>query len=137
MPHSEGTFPPSDRSVELAAQGDDLQADSLAVAETDESRYRLLVEAVTDYAIYMIDTNGLVTSWNSGARRFKGYESGEIIGEHRSWGAPRHTGYMIWRAIQDGSAWESIMIRRRSQWKPSGAGGMRWDRRSTLGRRGY
>lgn len=84
MPHSEGTFPPSDRSVELAAQGDDLQADSLAVAETDESRYRLLVEAVTDYAIYMIDTNGLVTSWNSGARRFKGYESGEIIGEHFS-----------------------------------------------------
>jgi PAS domain S-box-containing protein len=68
----------------LAFQGDQLQADSLAVAQTDESRYRLLVEAVTDYAIYMIDAAGLVTSWNSGARRFKGYESGEIIGQHFS-----------------------------------------------------
>ena len=61
-----------------------MQADSLAVSLTDESRYRLLVEAVTDYAIYMLDAAGLVTSWNSGARRIKGYESGEILGQHFS-----------------------------------------------------
>jgi len=61
-----------------------VQAVSLAASQTDESRYRLLVEAVTDYAIYMLDAAGSVTSWNSGARRIKGYESGEIIGQHFS-----------------------------------------------------
>jgi PAS domain S-box-containing protein len=53
-------------------------------AKTDDGRYRLLVEAVTDYAIYMLDPDGMVTSWNAGARRFKGYEPAEIIGEHFS-----------------------------------------------------
>jgi PAS domain S-box-containing protein len=51
---------------------------------TEDGRYRLLVEAITDYAIYMIDINGIVTSWNPGARRFKGYEAAEIIGQHFS-----------------------------------------------------
>src|SRR5690348_8671937 len=50
----------------------------------DESRYRLLIEAVTDYAIYMLDPTGVVTSWNPGAKRFKGYEAHEIIGKHFS-----------------------------------------------------
>src|ERR1700753_3302178 len=49
-----------------------------------EDRYRLLVEAITDYAIYMLDPVGRVTSWNPGARRFKGYEAEEIIGQHFS-----------------------------------------------------
>jgi PAS domain S-box-containing protein len=44
-------------------------------------RYRLLVESVTDYAIYMLDPQGIVISWNPGARRFKGYEDHEIIGQ--------------------------------------------------------
>ena len=44
----------------------------------------MLVEAVTDYAIYMLDPSGIITSWNPGARRFKGYEEFEIIGEHFS-----------------------------------------------------
>lgn len=44
-------------------------------------RYRLLVEAVTDYAIYMLDPTGVVSSWNPGAQRFKGYRSDEIIGQ--------------------------------------------------------
>lgn len=48
------------------------------------SRFELLVQSVTDYAIYMLDTSGHVTSWNAGARRFKGYEADEIIGEHFS-----------------------------------------------------
>ncbi len=47
-------------------------------------RYELLVQSVTDYAIYMLDLEGRVTSWNAGARRFKGYEAEEIIGEHFS-----------------------------------------------------
>jgi len=51
---------------------------------SEEGRYRLLIEAVTDYAIYMLDTDGVVTSWNPGARRFKGYEANEIIGQHFS-----------------------------------------------------
>ncbi|MDB5718371.1 MAG: histidine kinase [Sphingomonas bacterium] len=48
------------------------------------SRFELLVQSVTDYAIYMLDLQGRVTSWNAGARRFKGYEPEEIIGEHFS-----------------------------------------------------
>src|SRR3984885_11012641 len=55
-----------------------------SVSESEDRRYRLLVEAVTDYAIYMLDPKGLVTSWNAGAQRFKGYEAEEIIGEHFS-----------------------------------------------------
>ncbi|MBB4083709.1 PAS domain S-box-containing protein [Brevundimonas lenta] len=50
----------------------------------DEGRYRLLVESITDYAIYMLDTDGTVTSWNPGAQRFKGYTAEEIVGRHFS-----------------------------------------------------
>ena len=49
-----------------------------------EDRYRLLVDAITDYAIYMLDRDGFVTSWNAGAQRFKGYVPAEILGEHFS-----------------------------------------------------
>jgi PAS domain S-box-containing protein len=49
-----------------------------------EQRFRLLLQSVTDYAIYMLDTEGQVTSWNAGAQRFKGYSADEIIGEHFS-----------------------------------------------------
>jgi PAS domain S-box-containing protein len=48
----------------------------------DDRQYRLLVEAVTDYAIYMIDPDGIVASWNAGAERFKGYTAAEIIGHN-------------------------------------------------------
>jgi PAS domain S-box-containing protein len=48
---------------------------------SDEARYRVLVDAITDYAIYMLDRDGRVVSWNPGARRFKGYEAWEIIGQ--------------------------------------------------------
>jgi PAS domain S-box-containing protein len=51
-------------------------------AELD--RYRILVNAVTDYAIYMLDPNGRITSWNPGACRLKGYEEAEILGQHFS-----------------------------------------------------
>ncbi len=49
-----------------------------------EERYRVLVDAITDYAIYMLDTDGHVSSWNFGANRFKGYVESEILGEHFS-----------------------------------------------------
>jgi PAS domain S-box-containing protein len=47
-------------------------------------RYSLLVDAITDYAIFMLDPNGTVVSWNSGAQRFKGYSKTEILGKHFS-----------------------------------------------------
>jgi len=53
-------------------------------ARADERRYRLLVDAITDYAIYMLDPCGVVSSWNAGAERFKGYRADEIIGQHFS-----------------------------------------------------
>jgi PAS domain S-box-containing protein len=52
--------------------------------EEDGGRYRRLVDAVTDYAIYMLDPNGVVISWNAGAQRFKGYTPDEIIGQNFS-----------------------------------------------------
>jgi PAS domain S-box-containing protein len=50
----------------------------------EAERYQRLVEAVTDYAIYMLDPTGIVTSWNAGAQRFKGYTYHEIVGRHFS-----------------------------------------------------
>jgi PAS domain S-box-containing protein len=47
-------------------------------------RYRLLIDSITDYAIYMLDVNGRVSSWNPGAQRFKGYAAEEILGRHFS-----------------------------------------------------
>jgi PAS domain S-box-containing protein len=47
-------------------------------------RFQLLVNAVTDYAIYMLDPDGYVATWNPGAERFKGYQADEIIGRHYS-----------------------------------------------------
>jgi PAS domain S-box-containing protein len=59
-------------------------SDRFSASLTDEGRYRLLVDAISDYAIYMLDPDGMVTSWNSGAERFKGYAPSEIIGQHFS-----------------------------------------------------
>ncbi len=56
----------------------------LFVELEEAERYRLLIDAITDYAIYMLDANGYVSSWNPGARRFKGYEAAEIVGQHFS-----------------------------------------------------
>jgi PAS domain S-box-containing protein len=49
-----------------------------------EERFRLLVQGVTDYAIYMLSPSGEITNWNAGARRIKGYEQHEVIGTHFS-----------------------------------------------------
>src|SRR5215204_287282 len=55
-----------------------------AVLRQSEERFRLLVEGVKDYAIFMLDPHGYITTWNEGARRIKGYEAEEIMGEHFS-----------------------------------------------------
>jgi PAS domain S-box-containing protein len=104
--------------------------DRFEASLTDEGRYRLLIEAVTDYAIYMLDPDGIVTSWNPGAERLKGYTVSEIIGNHfskfyteddRKAGLPqtalhnartvgRHTGEG-WRIRKDGSRfWADVII---------------------------
>ncbi len=54
------------------------------VLRESEERFRLLVEGVRDYAIFMLDAEGYVSTWNEGARRIKGYEAEEIVGEHFS-----------------------------------------------------
>ena len=57
---------------------------STAAPEVSGNRFELLVQSVTDYAIYMLSTSGTIVSWNAGARRFKGYEADEIVGQHFS-----------------------------------------------------
>lgn len=106
------------------------------------SRFELLVQSVTDYAIYMLDREGLVTSWNAGARRFKGYEADEIIGQHFSrFYTPEEQEQQIpalalekaeregrfeiegWRVRKDGSRfWASVVIDpiRDRRWRPRG-----------------
>ena len=92
--------------------------------------YRLLVESVTDYAIFAISPDGTILSWNAGARRIKGYEPDEIIGsnisrfytdEDREAGRPAmllgraeadgHVEDLGWRVRKDGSLfWASVVI---------------------------
>src|SRR4028119_680159 len=54
-----------------------------ALRESEE-RFRRLVEAAKDYAIFMTDAQGRVSTWNEGAKRVFGYEEGEIVGENAS-----------------------------------------------------
>ncbi|MFJ2690596.1 PAS domain S-box protein [Pseudomonas sp. NPDC087336] len=61
-----------------------MREDRTRAGSIEDRRLRLLIDAVVDYAIYMIDPDGIVTSWNAGARRFKGYEETEILGQHFS-----------------------------------------------------
>ncbi|MCW2393504.1 PAS domain S-box-containing protein [Sphingobium sp. B1D7B] len=49
-----------------------------------EEQFALLVQSVTDYAIYMLDPEGMVSSWNAGAERIKGYRKDEVLGQHFS-----------------------------------------------------
>jgi PAS domain S-box-containing protein len=60
-----------------------LQTEALA-RSASEQRFRLLVQGVADYAIFMLDPQGHVTNWNTGAQRIHGYSEGEIVGQHFS-----------------------------------------------------
>jgi PAS domain S-box-containing protein len=95
-----------------------------------ERRFRILVEGVTDYAIFLLDPEGRVTNWNAGAQRIKGYRPDEIIGEHfsrfyapedfdagvpkRALETARETGRYEaegWRLRKDGSRfWASVVL---------------------------
>jgi PAS domain S-box-containing protein len=95
-----------------------------------ERRFRLLVQGITDYAIFMLDLEGRVVNWDTGARRIKGYTAEEIVGQHfsrfyteedRATGLPdrwleqaRATGRFQaegWRVRTDGSRfWASVVI---------------------------
>ncbi|TFI56292.1 PAS domain S-box protein, partial [Sphingomonas parva] len=59
-------------------------ADAARYESLIEQRFQRLVNAVTDYALYMLDADGKIATWNAGARRFKGYEADEVIGRHYS-----------------------------------------------------
>ena len=61
----------------------DKRAAQEALRESEE-RFRMLVQGVTDYAIYMLSPAGHITNWNAGARRIKGFEHDEVIGTHFS-----------------------------------------------------
>lgn len=66
----------------LAAALFAVRAENAAAA--GEANFRLLVQGVTDYAIYMLDPSGKVTNWNAGAERAKGYLAAEIVGKNFS-----------------------------------------------------
>ena len=71
-----------------------------------EERFRLLVDGVVDYAIYMLDPEGTVTSWNAGAQRIKGYSRDEILGRHFS-------RFYTDADIDAGKPWEELATARR------------------------
>jgi PAS domain S-box-containing protein len=95
-----------------------------------EQRFQLLVDAVRDYAIFMLDPEGHVASWNQGAERIKGYKASEIIGSHFSrfypeedlrWGKPQWELKIAaqegrfedegWRVRKDGTRfWANVII---------------------------
>jgi PAS domain S-box-containing protein len=70
-----------------------------------EERFRLLVDSVTDYAIYMLDKDGLVVSWNAGAQRIKGYAAADIIGRH-------YSRFFILEDIEAGAPWKELVTAR-------------------------
>jgi PAS domain S-box-containing protein len=76
-----------------------------ALRESEE-RFRLLVDGVVDYAIYMLDPHGIVTSWNAGAQRITGYTREEIVGKHFS---------RFYRQgdVEAGKPWEELASARR------------------------
>lgn len=114
------------------AQVEDISAQRRAENELrrSEERFRLLVTAVRDYAIFMLDPGGHVESWNAGARRIKGYAARDIIGKHfrvfyppdeQTAGHPEHNLEIAlregsyaeegWRVRRDGSRfWASVVI---------------------------
>ena len=123
------------RTAELEDAVDAVRAQLMEVEQREdllrasEHRFKLLVAGVKDYAIFMLDPEGHITSWNTGAERIKGYSSDEIIGKHfsifytpedRSAGVPRkalqtavETGKFeaeSWRVRKDGSLFFASVV---------------------------
>jgi PAS domain S-box-containing protein len=77
---------------------------------SDGARLELLVDAVTDYAIYLLDRDGMIRTWNAGAKRIKGYRASEVLGRHFSLfftpedNAADVPGQILVRAGRDGRA---------------------------------
>ena len=103
---------------------------SAEALRASEERFRLLVESVRDYAIFMLDPGGHVATWNAGAKRIKGYDASEIVGRHFSVfypdektaeGFPQYELEVVaregrfedegWRVRKDGSRfWANVVI---------------------------
>ena len=79
-------------------QGEARPPAALAPNLVDSDAFRLLVDSTLDYGIFMLDPNGLVTTWNAGARRIKGYSADEIIGRHFSIFYPPEANERNWPA---------------------------------------
>ncbi len=77
--------------VEILEINSDVTQAKEAVQELrrSEQRFRMLVDSVREYAIFMLDPRGVISSWNAGARRIKGYATSEILGKHFSIFYPR------------------------------------------------
>ncbi|MCW3070276.1 MAG: sensor signal transduction histidine kinase [Bacteroidetes bacterium] len=79
---------PKGDEIDAIAAGMNTLSDELKVRvqklQESEERFRLLVESVKDYAVFRVDTNGRIASWNSGAENIKGYTADEVIGKHIS-----------------------------------------------------
>jgi PAS domain S-box-containing protein len=82
--NSDGRATPKRKKAARQAEPQSALATSKKALFDSERRFRLLVEGVVDYAIYMLDPDGIITSWNSGAERIKGYKAGEVIDRHFS-----------------------------------------------------
>ena len=74
----------AERSRDVSTQSDSTSNTRPAISRSSEDWHRLLVDAVKDYAIYMLDATGHVVTWNSGAQQIKGYQASEAIGKHIS-----------------------------------------------------
>lgn len=92
----------------MARASDLLRGREQALRESEE-RFRLVIEEVRDYGIFALDRDGIVTSWNLGAQRIKGWETEEILGQHFSRFYPEETrghlpAKMLERALRNGTA---------------------------------
>ena len=80
----------NERTAQLSAVNEDLKkkiierTEAQEALKTSEERFRMLIEGVKDYAIFMLDADGRVMTWNNGAGRIKGYHTEEILGKHFS-----------------------------------------------------
>src|SRR6478672_6534187 len=73
--------------------------DTQPYSPNEAERLRLFISAVTDYAIYMLSTEGTIVSWNAGAQRFKGYTADEVIGRHFSIFYTDEDGKLFWASV--------------------------------------